>query len=403
MKLAFAVAWLSQTLVTFSVVLVVFSAGIVVYNETGSLTSFGITVLCGYVPELLITPLAGSLVDKVSRKAVLITCCLLQATIFTFYFLILRQDASILASTYLVIIAVSSVAGVHRLAYNSSIALFSDDPRVYPRLNGIVQSGLACAHILAPLVAGLLLEYAGSWTIAATAAVACTISAAILTTIRFPELLSKTSTTLKHGWKLGIHHIRCSKGLSELLIIHACSNLARGAAIVLFTPLILAFSSEAILGSLRSTAGAGLAIGALLITSWDGPAKQMYSIFYALMICGISIVLIGITQNLVLIGLSAFIFYAATPILASIAHSIWQHQVPTDIQGRVFAVRDTVAGAALAAGYVVSPLVTDWVFIPLMEDTEKALSMTYILAGFLTIALAIVTARKPALRALSET
>lgn len=154
MKKSFAVTWLSQTLVIFSVVLVVFSAGIVVYNETGSLTSFSLIVLCGYVPELLIIPLAGSLVDRVSRKTVLIACSLLQAVVFSFYFLILMQDASILKSTYFVIATVSAIAGVHRLAYNSSIALFSDDPQIYPRLNGVVQSGLASAHILAPLVAG---------------------------------------------------------------------------------------------------------------------------------------------------------------------------------------------------------------------------------------------------------
>ena len=402
MKKSFAVTWLSQTLVIFSVVLVVFSAGIVIYNETGSLTSFGLIVLCGYVPELLIIPLAGSLVDRVSRKTVLIACSLLQAVVFSFYFLILMQDASIFKSTYFVIATVSAIAGVHRLAYNSSIALFSNDPQIYPRLNGVVQSGLASAHILAPLVAGLLLEYAASWTIAATAVTACTASAVALTTIHFPELQLKTATTLKNGWSLGVRHIKKSKGLREFLAIHAFANFARGAALVLFTPLILTFSSEAILGSLRSTAGAGLAVGSLLITSWGGPVKQVTGVLYALLICGIAIALIGVSQNLVLIGVAAFTLCVGTPILASLAHSIWQHQVPVDTQGRVFAVRDTVAGAALAAGYVVSPLVTDWVFIPLSESPGKGLSSTYLATGLLTITLAIVAARKPVLRALER-
>lgn len=402
MKKSFAVTWLSQTLVIFSVLLVVFSAGIVVYKETGSLTSFGLIVLCGYVPELLIIPLAGSLIDRVSRKTVLICCSLLQAIVFAFYFLILMQDASILKSTYFVIATVSAIAGVHRLAYNSSIALFSDDPQIYPRLNGVVQSGMASAHILAPLIAGLLLEYAASWTIAATAVTACTISAVALITIHFPELQSKTTTTLKHGWSLGVHHIQHSKGLREFLAIHAFSNFARGAALVLFTPLILTFSSEAILGSLRSTAGAGLAVGSLLITSWGGPVRQVTGVLYALLMCGIAITLIGISQNLVLIGVAAFSLCVATPVLASLAHSIWQHQVPVETQGRVFAVRDTVAGAALAAGYVVSPLITEWIFVPISEDPEQSLSTAYLVTGLLTITLAIIAARTPILRTLER-
>ncbi len=402
MKRSFAVTWVSQTLVIFSVVLVVFTAGIVVYNETGSLISFSIIMLCGYVPELLVIPFSGSAIDKLPRKSVLIGCSSMQAIIFTFYFLQLMQDASNLKITCLVIGASSAVAGIHRLAYNSSIALFTENPLVYPRLNGLVQSGLASAHIMAPLVAGLLLEYAESWIIAGTAVLACVISAFSLLAIRFPELTTRTSTSSKDGLKLGLNHIRQSRGLPQFLVIHAFANFARGAAIVLFTPFILSFSSEVILGSLRSTAGIGMAIGSLLIASWGGPHRQLSGTLYALAFSGLMIALIGISQNLAIIGIAAFLLFLATPILGSLAHAIWQHQVPTNIQARVFAVRDTVAGAALALGYVISPWITNFIFVPHSDTPATGIGFTYVVMGIITIALAMSALKQPMLKALES-
>jgi len=402
MKKSFAVTWLSQTLVIFSVVLIVFTAGIVVYNETGSLIDFSMIILCGYVPELLVIPFAGSLIDKLPRKTVLVTCCIIQSMVFFFYFLNLMQDASNLKVTYMVIAASSAVAGVHRLAYNSSIALFTENPLVYPRLNGLVQSGLASAHIMAPLVAGLLLEYSETWIVACAAVAACTTSAVALIAINFPELAVRTNTGSRDGLKLGFNHIHQSKGLKQFLLIHAFANFARGSSIVLFTPFILSFSSEAILGSLRSTAGAGMAVGSLLIASWGGPSRQLPGVLYSLGFCGLMIFLIGATQNLAIIGFSAFLLFVATPILASLAHSIWQHQVPSEIQGRVFSVRDTVAGAALAAGYVVSPWIANFLFVPFADSPASGIGTTYIAMGSITIVLTIIAARKPVLRALEQ-
>lgn len=359
-------------------------------------------ILCGYVPELLLIPFAGSLVDKVSRKTLLIACSLIQATIFTIYFLNLIQDESNLKITYIVIAASSAIAGIHRLTYNSSIALFTDNPLVYPRLNGLVQSGLASAHILAPLVAGLFLEFAKMWVVSVVAILTCTLSSLLLLTIHFPELLAKTATTSREGLKLGINHIKSSKGLLQFLAIHAFANFARGASIVLFTPFILTFSTEAILGSLRSTAGAGMAVGSMLITSWGGPKKHLSGVLYSLAFCGLTIALIGISQSLLVIGLSAFALFVATPILASLAHAIWQQQVPSEIQGRVFSVRDTVAGAALASGYILSPWIADFLFVPISETSADGIGSTYVVMGAITILLAVIASRQSVLRVLEK-
>ncbi len=400
MKKSFAITWISQTLVIFSLVFVVFTAGIIVYNQTGSLISFSLVILSGYVPELIVIPLAGSLVDRVPRKSLLIGCSLAQALLFTLYFLFLMQDASDLNITYTVIAVSSAIAGVHRLSYNSSIALFSSNPLVYPRLNGMVQAGLASAHILAPLTAGFILEFSEEWIVAAIAATACTASAIVMVLIRFPELSRQTNSrkNVKEGLILGFQYIKKSPGLLQFLFIHAFSNFARGSVIVLFTPFVLTFSTESALGSLRATAGAGMAVGSILISVWGGPNKQLKGVIQSLGVCGIFMVNIGITKSPVVIGFAAFALFVATPILAAIAHAIWQHQVPVEIQGRVFSVRDTIAGAALATGYVVSPWLADIVFVPLSKTTASGLGGTYIAMGLLTISLALFTSRRPSLR-----
>ncbi len=403
MSRAFFATWTSQTLVIFSVVLMVFTAGIVAYQQTGSLVSFSVVILCGYLPELLTIPLAGPVVDRVSRHRVLIACCLLQAGIFSVYLLMLRDGGFHGAVLYGVLCASSAVAGVHRLAYNASLALFTRNHHTYPRMNGLAQAGLAAAHILAPLFAGLMLEFAEAWLIAATAVIACVVAGLALLPVRFPELSPEERSAAGHvDMKTGLRFIGQTPGLPLFLLMHGFSNLARGASIVLFTPFILAFSSEAVLGSLRSAAGIGMAIGAALITIWGGPARQLTGVIASLGVCGVFMAIIGMTQLPVVIGLATFALFVATPVLAALAHSIWQRQVPAALQGRVFSIRDTCAGAALAAGYVVSPWIAGLVFVPLAGSAADGIGGLYQAMGLVTLLLACFALRQPAIRALER-
>lgn len=47
-----------------------------VYRNTGSVTQFGISLIMSFLPGILVSPLAGALVDRWNRKYLLMGCLL---------------------------------------------------------------------------------------------------------------------------------------------------------------------------------------------------------------------------------------------------------------------------------------------------------------------------------------
>ncbi len=398
----FYMVWISQTLVILAVVVVVFTAGILTYQQTDSLSSFALIVVCGYLPELVVLPLAGVLVDRYPRRWLLIGCSLAQACTFSLGLWLVLQPAVSLHGMYLLLIVISMIGGLHRLTCNASISLFTRDQAAYPRMNGLVQAGLAAAHILGPLLAGLLLEYSEGWVVMAVAVAVCVLAALLLLAVNYPQAQESVPRRDCRNLRLAIAHVRSVPGLTSFMLLHAFVNLARGSTIVMFTPFVLSFASEAVLGSLRATAGVGMACGAFLISLWRWPAQALRGVLLALGCCGLCIGLIGLLRTPLLVGLFTLLLFAATPILAALAHSIWQCRVPSELQGRVFGLRDLVAGGAQTLGYLLSPWVATVWFVPMAGSRGAGIGELFMLLGSFTLLLALLAVRSPAIRSLGD-
>src|SRR5262245_13739417 len=68
----FFIIWTGQVISILGSGLTTFAVGIWVYERTKSLTSFGLTILSSTLPSLIITPLAGVLVDYWDRRKLMI-------------------------------------------------------------------------------------------------------------------------------------------------------------------------------------------------------------------------------------------------------------------------------------------------------------------------------------------
>ncbi|RYY01727.1 MAG: MFS transporter [Gammaproteobacteria bacterium] len=393
MNKPFLIGFSSQVLTIFSVITIVFTSGIMVFNEQKSLSSFSLIIFFGYLPELLLISIVGSVVDRFSKKKIIIFCNVLLALIFGLYALTVYLDKLDITFACVFVALSSSVSGVHRLCYNASIAFFSKNTDSYPRLNGIVQSGLAISHTAAPLVSGFLIQYTNFSLVLALTSTLCIVSACIFVFVSYPtDVVNKASPSVNNGgFIFGIRVIRSKPLLVNLLLIHSIYNFARGGAIVLFTPLILSISSESVLGMLRSVAGIGMGVGCVLINLWFSRSKINLTLLFFLNISGVCIALIGFTQNVLAIGICVFVLFITTPILATFAHSIWQKVVPQQMHGRVFSVRDSIAGLSVVGGYILFPYLAEFTFRHSSLSQPASINSVYVLFGLITVLAGILS------------
>src|SRR5215212_2778301 len=70
--LAFILLWISQLISLTGTGLTAFSLGLWVYQRTGSTTKYALIFTCTILPTIIISPFAGSVVDRWDRRRALI-------------------------------------------------------------------------------------------------------------------------------------------------------------------------------------------------------------------------------------------------------------------------------------------------------------------------------------------
>src|SRR3954451_19366633 len=70
--LLFSTVWVVQLVSLVGSGLTEFALGVHVYQRTGSVAQFALIYLCFAVPQIVVSPLAGALADRVDRRFLLI-------------------------------------------------------------------------------------------------------------------------------------------------------------------------------------------------------------------------------------------------------------------------------------------------------------------------------------------
>jgi MFS family permease len=165
-----------------------------------------------------------------------------------------------------------------------------------------------------------------------------------------------------YGWS----YIMARPGLASLMMLFAIANFITEMTVVLFTPLILSFTSAAQLGLAMSLSSSGFLVGGLIMSVWGGPKRRVRAVIISLVLLGLFSALIGLRASVGLIISSSFMATLCWPIVASSNQVIWQKKVAPDVQGRVFAIRRTIVLATPLLTYVIAGPLADRVFEPMM-------------------------------------
>jgi hypothetical protein len=289
------------------------------------------------------------------------------------------------------------------------------------RANGLAELAAAVGLSIGPVLATLLLQavHISRLLYLDVAALCMALAAVALVRIGSARTTEATcaqvrlSTELLMGWRFVI----ARGGLVGLLFLLAVTNFTAHMVGVLTTPLVLAFSTQRVLSAVLAAAGAGMVCGGLLMSTWGGPRRRMAGVLVALALGGLVLSAGGTRPSALLVGAAAFFFMGCWPVVEGCGRAIWQVKVPVALQGRVFALRDTIAFGAIPLGRVAAGPLADRVFEPaLRSDGVLASSVGRIfgvgpgrgigfllsLAGLSTLLVVAVAWLQPRVRLLEE-
>ena len=413
----FLIVWFGQLISLFGSQLTSFALGVWVYQNTGSVTQFSLISFFTMLPGLVISPIAGALVDRCDRRWVMIISDSIAGMSTLGIALLIVTGQLQIWHIYLTATISSLSSAFQWSAYGAATTLLVPKKHL-SRASGMTKLSEALARLLSPICAGFLIIVIQLQGMILLDLATFLFALVTLLIVKFPQPKTTIAGKLGKGSLLeesvyGWSYIKARPGLIGLLIFFTISNFAVSTAEVLFTPLVLSFTSAKTLGMVLSIGGSGMLIGSIFMSIWGGSKYRIYSVLGFELLLGLCIFSMGIRTSIILITTGGFIAFFSIPIIESSSNAIWQTKVAPDVQGRVFAIRTMFAWSSRPLAYLVAGPLSDRIFEPLMSvdgllagsvgrvigtGTGRGIGLMFVVMGIFTMLTTIIAYQYDPLR-----
>ncbi len=375
----FIIVWLGQIISVLASSMTGFGLSLWMYQQTESATAMGMMQVAYITPFLLLSPIAGVMVDRHNRKLMMMVSDL-TAVVGTTFILVMYATGH-LQFWHLYISAVLNGLGntFQWPAYSAAISTMVPKEQ-YGRANGLMSLVEAGPGLLAPLLAGMVLSIPnvnGLVWIMAIDVVTFFIAIGALLIVHVPQP-EKTAEGQKESGNLwreaqyGFKYIFQRPSLLGLQLTFFFGNLFAGIQWTVFTPMILARTAQnkLILGSVLTAGAVGGVIGGLIMSAWGGFKKRVHGVLVGHILIGLSGMLLGIATGLPLWIPAIVMVNLLIPWINGSNQAIWQSKVAPDLQGRVFSSRRLIAWFAQPLTPIIGGTLADFVMEPAMKTTS---------------------------------
>ena len=373
--LGFSVVWLGQLVSMTGSGMTRFALTIWVWQKTGEATALALVAIFSFAPAIMLSPIAGAIVDRVSRKKVMIASDL-AAGLSTVALLILYSTGLLeIWHLWAAGFFASAFESFQFPAYSAAVTTMIEKKH-YTRANAMLGMVGSASMIIAPASAGALLPLLGINGIMIIDIVTFVFAIGTLLFVVIPNPMQTAAGRASRGTLFqeslfGFRYIFANPSLLALLLIFFTTNLTMGLAMILFAPMILARTANntVILGTTMMMFGIGGIVGGLLVAAWGGFKRRIHGILLGLILMSLlGLVVAGVGQTVVVWGLAAFLAMFFLPLVQGSSQAIWQAKVSPDIQGKVFATRRLIAQISSPVAMIMGGRLADAVFEPAMAS-----------------------------------
>jgi MFS family permease len=379
--LGFMIVWLGQFVSILASGMTAFGMSLWMYKQTESATAMGLMQVAFIAPFLLLSPIAGAMVDRYNRKLMMmvsdLAAVLATGAIFVLY------ATGHLQFWHLYISAVINGLGntFQWPAYSAAISTMIPKQH-YTRANGMMSLLEAGPGVVSPILAGLLLALPISRPFDSFALIMLidlvtffvAIGALAMVHVPQPEKTvegQRAAGNLLREAIYGFQYIFQRPSLLGLQLVFFAGNLFSGMAFTLLAPMILARTDQnsLIFGSVQTAQAIGGVIGGLVISAWGGFKRRVHGVLGGWAVFGLFLACLGIGQGpAIWIPFAILMEAVGGPLINSSNQALWQAKVAPDVQGRVFAARRFIAWFTSPISPIIAGTLADFVLEPAMRS-----------------------------------
>jgi MFS family permease len=344
-----------------------------VYSVTGSPLKTSIIGILQTAPAIVLAPLIGVAVDRLPKKALLITSDLVRAVVIGLIPCWMSVDSFTVGSLYILVTLHAVATAVFGPALTAAVPSLVV-PAQYTSANALLQITTSLGIILGPALSGLGIAALSSQEVLCLNALTYVISAACFLPIRFapPALNLVSRSPIASTWRDVVDGLRfVLKGRRIIIFLTITASLYTFATSA-FTTLFPVFARKLLdlgpveVGYLWSMLGIGLlsvSVGLTTISAWS-IKRRIQIIAFASAMSGL--VLLGLVNTNQPSSAAFLLMFlgAGLGVLTPVAWGVLQEVAPAHMLGRVLAFYTLFAMGAAMGGITLFGWITGQFGVP---------------------------------------
>lgn len=340
---------------------------VMLLKNTGKAMTLSIGSIIGWLPVVLLGPLAGVLLDRFSRRWVMVLADLARGlTTLGLAFLVARGHTGIVyAYGWMLLMAIFRVPYTPATMAIIPSLVKSDQLQ---RANSLQSMAMSISGIIGPALAGIAIAAFGAPIALTIDAASFFLSASLVALVRpqdEPQPTQQRRQPALRQFNEGLKFFAATPLAVILLlstIIVNASNQAGSQAMQVHVLKTLA-ASPSVLGLIGSASAAAMLLGSVVLYS----RKKWPALGRILLIStaagGLAYLLVALPRRVEWLPFIMAGCAAAGPFMGMAVSTIYQQITPPELRGRVFAVRSTLSTimtpiTTLAAGWAIDAIGT---------------------------------------------
>jgi len=398
-KAPFFTIWSGQALSLLGSQLVQFALIWYLTVETSSATVLATASLVGLVPQVVLGPIVGTLVDRWNRRAIMIIAdsIIAMATVGLAVLFALNQIE--IWHIYLLMFVRSLAGGFHGTSMTASTSLMVPKEHL-TRIQGFNQMLNGGLNIVAAPLGALLLELLPMQGILAIDVVTALLAISPLFFLAVPQperieqglINGEDKTSVWQDFLSGLRYMMGWPGLLIIAVMAILINFLLTPAFSLIPLLVKEyFNGDAIqLSWVNSAFGVGIILGGLLLGVWGGFKRKIMTSMLGLFGMGVGTLLMSQVPptGIYIAAGSALIVGFMNPITNGPIFGVMQATVAPDMQARVFSLLGSMASGMAPIGLLIAGPLSD----------KLGIQTWFLLGGSICILMAVTGLFIPALR-----
>lgn len=369
----FFILWSGQALSLVGSSIVQFALIWWLTQETGSATILATAALVAFIPQIVLGPFVGVLVDRWSRRWIMFVAdsMIAAATLVLAY--LFWVEAIQLWHIMALLFVRSLGSAFHLPAMQASTSLMVPQEQL-TRIQGINQILEGSLNIVGAPLGALFLTLLPMQSVLAIDIVTALFAIVPLLFILVPQpdvpandAADGAKPSFWSEMHLGFRYVWSWPGILILMLLAMMVNFILTPAIILLPLLVTQYFIGGAweLSILEATFGIGIVAGGILLSAWGGFKKRVLTTLTGLIGLGLGFTLIGLAPvNLFWLAVvGAFLTGSMIALTNGPVRAIFQAAIAPEMQGRVFTLLGSLATAMTPLALILSGPLVDQVGI----------------------------------------